>query len=71
MSLTFDPKSCIGFVRLGLILGHYLTTSVAFGESVCKSNLKTNGDINKGIEKTKTVASYVKLFQNGTQMKIG
>jgi hypothetical protein len=56
-------KSCIGSVGLGLSFGHYSTTSVAFNESLSKSNLKTNGDIKKEIERTKNDPNGSFLYQ--------
>jgi hypothetical protein len=74
MSVSFDPNSCIESVRLFWTLGHYFKTSVAFGESLRKLNLKTNGGIKKRLKIiffSLMAASYLKLFQTGTKMKIG
>jgi hypothetical protein len=68
MAVSFDPNKCIESVKLGQSLGHYFITSVAFGKGLCKSNLKTNSDIKKVIEKKKKslmAASYLKLWLGG------
>ena len=72
--MSFDPNSCIGSVGLGWTLEHYFTTSVTFGEGLHKSNLKTNGDIKKEIERGKNepnVGGVIKADVNIFQLALG
>jgi hypothetical protein len=52
ISVSFDSNSCIESVGFGWNLRHFLQ-QLLLGEGLCNSNLKTNGDIKKGLKRKK------------------